>query len=67
MDARNPLVVRVDPEYGPQAFLKSAPTNMVNPLAEAILYVEFGVGVADRIGAVVAKNTAAGYSDPTIS
>jgi hypothetical protein len=67
LDARNPLVVRVDPEYGPNAFLKSAPANMVNPLQEAIIYVEFGVGVADRVAAAAYKNDAAAYADPTIS
>ncbi|MFA6046183.1 MAG: hypothetical protein WC718_14460 [Phycisphaerales bacterium] len=67
LDARNPLVVRVDPEYGPQAFLKSAAAQMVDPLQEAIIYVEFGVGVQDRVGAVAYINSAGGYSDPTIS
>lgn len=67
LDARNPLVVRVDPTYQENAFLKTAAMQMVDPLAEAIVYVEFGVGVANRIGAVVAINGAGGYSDPTIS
>ena len=67
LDSRNPLMVRVDPTYQENAFLKSAAAQMVDPLAECIVYVEFGVGVANRIGAVAAMNTAGGYSDPTIS
>lgn len=67
LDPRNPLVVRVDPIYQENAFLKTAVVQMVDPLAEAIVYVEFGVGVADRTSAVVAINGAGGYSDPTIS
>lgn len=67
LDGRNPLAVRVDPEYGPRAFLKSAPALQTNPLQEAIIYVEFGVAVADRTGAAVYLNGAGGYTDPTIS
>jgi len=37
------------------------------PLEEAIVFQEFGVGVQDRVGAVIAENTAGAWGDPTIS
>ncbi len=68
LDERNPLVVRLDPEVG-QAICRMLSGDHIRdyPLENAILFAEFGVGVMDRVGAVVIENDAAAYTDPTIS
>lgn len=68
LDERNPLVVRLDPKVG-QAICRVLSGDHIReyPLENAILFAEFGVGVMDRVGAVVIENDAAAYTDPTIS
>lgn len=66
MDQRNVLRVRLG-DFGQGAVLMRGDHIREFPLEEAILFAEFGVGVADRIGATVYLNTAGGYTDPTIS
>lgn len=68
LDARNPLKIRVSPEYGVGAVVLSGRQFPIKqfPLEGAILFMEFGVGVADRVGAAAYINSAGGYSDPTI-
>jgi hypothetical protein len=67
LDPRNPLVVRVKAGVGTQAMLKPSETRYLNPLQFAKIEVRFGVGVANRVGAYVAKIDGAAYSDPTVS
>lgn len=67
MDSRNPLVVRQSTDYGISAVLLKGDHIREFPLEEAIVFQEFGVGVMDRVGAVVVYNNAGAYSDPTIS
>jgi hypothetical protein len=68
LDQRNPLRVRYNPKFGVGAVLLAGDHIREYPLENAILWMEFGVGVgADRCAAVVAKNTAGSYSDPTIT
>jgi hypothetical protein len=68
LDQRNPLVVRYNPKFGIGAVLLAGDHIREYPLENAILWMEFGVSVgADRCAAVVTKNTAGSYSDPTIS
>ncbi len=68
MDSRNPLIVRTSPQYGAGAVLLSGRQYPITqfPLEGAILFTEWGVGVADRIGAAVYENTAGSWADPTI-
>jgi hypothetical protein len=65
-DSRNPLVIRESPDYGTGAVLLAGDHVRQFPLENAILFTEFGVGVQDRVGAVVVKNDAGSYTDPTI-
>ncbi len=69
LDARNPLVVRASPQYGVGSVLLSGRQYPITtfPLEGAILFTEYGVGVADRVGAAVYINSAGAYSTPTIS
>lgn len=69
LDARNPLKVRQSADYGLGAVLMSGRQFPIKqfPLEGAMLFFEFGVGVADRIGAAVYKNTAGAWSEPTIA
>lgn len=67
MDSRNPLVVRQGTDYGYGAVLLKGDHIREFPLEEAIVFQEFGVGVQDRVGAVIAENTAGAWADPTIS
>jgi len=67
LDQRNPLVVRQSQDYGTSAILMKGDHIREFPLEEAILFVEFGVGVADRVGATAYLNGAGGYSTPTIA
>lgn len=66
LDQRNPLVIRLG-DYGVGAVLLKGDHIREFPLEEAILFSEFGVGVANRVGAVAYINSAGGYSDPTIA
>jgi len=65
MDGRNPLVVRTG-EYGTQAVLLKGEGIRQFPLEKAIIFTEFGIGVANRLSAFVAFNDAGAYTDPTI-
>ncbi len=67
-DARNPLKVRVSPEFGVGAVLLSGRQFPIKqfPLEGAMLFSEFGVAVNDRIGAAVYENTSGSWADPTI-
>lgn len=67
LDQRNPLVVRRSPDFGANCTLLKGEGIREFPLEHAILFTEFGAGVRDRIGAVVVKNHADTYADPTIS
>jgi len=67
MDSRNPLVVRQGSDYGYGAVLLKGDHIREFPLEEAIVFQEFGVGVQDRVGAVVVYNSSGAYTDPTIS
>lgn len=67
LDSRNPLVIRESPTYGTGAVLLAGDHIRQYPLENAILFTEFGVGVQDRVGAVVVKNDAGSYTTPTIT
>lgn len=67
LDQRNPLRVRYNEDFGIGAVLLAGDHIREFPLEYAILFLEFGVGVADRVGAVVAENTSGSWADPTIS
>lgn len=68
-DQRNPLRVYPSPQYGMNAILLAGDHVREFPFENAILFVEFGVGVGDnRVSAVCVKNAASSvYSDPTIA
>jgi len=68
MDDRNPLKVRLDPTVG-QTIARLLAGDHIRefPLENAILFAEFGVGVADRVSAIVVRNDAAAYVNPVIS
>jgi hypothetical protein len=66
-DSRNPMKIRVG-DYGLGAVLLAGDHVREYPLENAILFTEFGVGVGeDRCAAVVIKNHADTYADPTIT
>lgn len=70
MDSRNPLVMRESPQFGSGAVLLSGRQYNIQqfPLEGAILFSEFGVGVADRTAAAIVYNyTSGNYVIPTIS
>lgn len=66
LDQRNPLVVRFGADFGSGATLLKGDHIREFPLEEAIVFVEFGVGVMDRTGAVASYNDAGAYSAPVI-
>jgi hypothetical protein len=68
-DPRNPLLLYTSPQFGLGAVLLAGDHIRQFPLENAILFVEFGVGVnKDRAKSVVVYNFASGnYVDPTIS
>jgi len=66
-DVRNPLRIRYDDVYG---FGVKLIVNQVTlyPFTAAIGQFEFGVGVSDRVAAVLVENDSSGtYASPTIS
>lgn len=67
LDQRNPLVVRYNPMFGIGATLLAGDHIRIYPLENALLWMEMGVGVMDRIGAIVVQNTAGSYAAPTIA
>lgn len=67
LDQRNPLVVREDPTFGTGAVLLRGDHIREFPIENAILFMTFGVGVADRVAAAAYINSAGGYSTPTIT
>ena len=67
LDQRNPLVVRQSPDYGTSAILMKGDHIREYPLEEAILFLEVGIGVMNRVGATAYINSGGGYSTPTIS
>jgi hypothetical protein len=69
LDPRNPLVVRESPDYSIGGVLLPGRQYPITsyPIEGAILFSEFGVGVADRVGAAVCFNhDDNAYVDPTI-
>jgi hypothetical protein len=67
LDQRNPLQVRYDPKFGVGAVLLPSDMGIREyPFENAILYARFGVGVANRVGAVAYK-VAGSYTIPTIT
>jgi len=66
LDQRNPLAVRFGTDYGAGATIVKGASIVEYPIENAIIFLEFGVGVKDRIGAVAVQNTAGAYADPTI-
>lgn len=67
LDQRNPLKVRFDEKYGFGLKLVSENVSLY-PLTGAVGVLKFGVGVADRVAAVLTENdTADDYATPTIS
>jgi hypothetical protein len=70
MDERNPLAVRLPNGAGDmQAVCRLLQGDHIRefPLENALLFAEFGVGVRDRVGAVVMRNNGSSYVTPTIS
>lgn len=70
LDQRNVLTVRESVDYGVGAVLLPGRQFAITqyPLEGAILFSEFGVGVADRVGAAVVYNhDDNAYVDPTIA
>lgn len=67
LDARNPLRVRYNPRFGVGAVLLAGDHIRDFPLENAILWMEFGVGVADRVAATAYQNNNSAYADPTIA
>jgi len=69
LDQRNPLRVRYNERRGIGALLLAGDHIREYPLENAIMWMEFGVGVGeDRTAAVLSYNDGGGtYSDPTIS
>lgn len=66
-DPRNPLMVRYDELYGfgPKLMVENV---SLYPLQGAIAVMKFGVGVNDRVQAVLVENDSSGdYTTPTIS
>lgn len=68
-DQRNPLIVRESPQFGLGAILLSGRQFPIKqfPLEGAILFFEFGVGINDRVGAVLCQVAGGAYSSPAIS
>lgn len=67
LDARNPLIIRENPEYGIGAILLAGDHIRQYPLENAIMYSEFGVGFNDRVSAALVLNASSStYSSPTI-
>jgi len=67
LDQRNPLKVRFDEKYGFGLKLVSENISLY-PLTGAVGVLKFGVGVADRVAAVLTENDTSGdYATPTIS
>ncbi len=68
LDQRNPLVVRYREEQGVGAILLAGDHIRQYPIESAIMRMDFGVGIMDRVGAVLCYNhTTGSYTDPTIS
>lgn len=67
LDQRNVLRVRYNEALGIGAILMAGDNIRQYPFENAILFAEFGVGVADRVGGVAVYNNAGAYTDPTIS
>lgn len=67
-DARNPLVLRYNPKFGIGAVLLSGDHIREYPLENAIMWMEMGVGIRDRVSAYICYNhDDNAYTDPTIS
>jgi hypothetical protein len=64
LNRRNPLVWRWDPLKGRAATLRY---RAIYPLALATVKQSFGIGVGNRVGAVLIENGAAPYSEPTFA
>jgi hypothetical protein len=66
-DPRNPVAIRYNEQFGPGAILMKGDHIREYPLEDAILFLEMGFGINNRVGAVAAINSAGGYADPTIT
>ena len=67
LDQRNPLRVRYNPAFGIGCVLLAGDNIRTYPFEKAILFMEFGVGVTDRVGGIACMNTAGSFSTPTIA
>jgi hypothetical protein len=68
LDSRNPLAVRPSMTWGLGAALLAGDHIRQFPLENALLRLEFYMGVANRVGAYLVKNASSStYSDPTIA
>ncbi len=69
LDQRNPLRVRYNPRLGIGVLLLAGDHIREYPLENAIMWMEFGVGVGeDRTAAALVRQAGSGsYTDPTIS
>lgn len=68
LDQRNPLVINPSSTYGLACVLLAGDHIREFPLENAILFIEYGVGIRDRVGAALVYNhTSGSYTDPTIS
>lgn len=68
MDPRNPIRIVPSPTWGLGAALLAGDHIRQYPLENAIITMEMFLGVADRVGIVLAKNAASStYTDPTIA
>jgi len=66
-DSRNPMAVRYDPQFGAGCLLLRGDHIREYPLENAIVFHAFGASIANRVGAVVVKNHADTWADPTIA
>lgn len=67
-DARNPIRVAPSPNFGLGAVLLAGDHIRTYPLENALLMLEYFIGIQDRAQIVLCKNASSStYSDPTIS
>lgn len=65
---RNPLAMRVDPQFGASPVLLSGEGHRHYPLENATIVHEFGIGVNDRLNGYACEFDSSGsYADPTIT
>ena len=59
--------MRYNPAFGIGCVLLAGDNIRTYPFEKAILFMEFGVGVTDRVGGIACMNTAGSFSTPTIA